>query len=441
MDATWARVNWLPRVFAVTVVAVLLFTGATYTHKALQQRSAFLRWRGQILQLDDGVNIYERFQYPNPPIMALMLMPLAEMPPLAGALFWFGLKVIMAGGSLWAGWRILTAAGPAFPSWACCLAILLSLRPLVGDLTHGNVNILILFLVSAALFAYHRRCEWLCGILLALSICCKVTPLLFLPYFAWKRRWRVLGATALGMAAFLFLIPAAVLGWDQNLTQLGSWTRQMILPFVRDGVVYTEHPNQSLPGVAYRLLTESPSFTVYPEGQPEPAEYHNLVALEPSLVKGLLRGVQVAYLLGMILLCRVPHTCRAGWPIVAEFAFILVGMLILSERTWKHHCVTLAWPMMVLVYAAAALPLPRLLRGAMALGLVLSLLLQFSAGSIGGKRFGDLAQVYGVYLWSFLILLTLISGLLIVARVVREPTAPGSIASPSGGSGCDRAGG
>ncbi|MCX7699969.1 MAG: DUF2029 domain-containing protein [Gemmataceae bacterium] len=441
MDATLTRLSWLPRVFAIGVILVVLITGATYTHKALQQRSAFLRWREQILQLDDGVNIYERFQYPNPPIMALMLMPLAEMPPLAGALLWFGLKVLMAGGALWAGWRILTGAGPAFPTWACCLAIVLSLRPLVGDLTHGNVNILILFLVSAALFAYHRRHEWLSGILLALAICCKVTPLLFVPYFAWKRQWRVLGGTAVGMAAFLFLIPALALGWDQNLTQLGSWTRQMILPFVRDGVVYTEHPNQSLPGVAYRLLTESPSFTVYPEGQPEPAEFHNIWALKPGIVKLLLRGSQAAFLLGMILLCRVPHTCRSGWPIVAEFAFILIGMLILSERTWKHHCVTLAWPMMVLVYAAAVLPLSRRRRGAIVAGLTLALLLQFSAGSVGGKRFGDLAQVYGVYLWSFLILLTLIAGLLLEARRFTEPGALGSIPLGSGGSGCDRASG
>jgi hypothetical protein len=439
MDATLAETRRLPRLFTLIVLGIVLLSGITYTHKALQNRSAFLRWRDQILQLDDGVNIYERYQYPNPPIMAMLLTPLAQLPPLAGALLWFSIKVLMAAASLWAGLHILTRNGPALPYWAIGLAILLTLRPLVGDLTHGNVNILILFLVSAALFAYDQRRECLCGVLLALAICCKVTPLLFVPYFAWKRQWKILGSVAGGMVVFLFLIPALWLGWDANLTQLFSWTRQMVLPFVRDGVVYTEHPNQSLPGVAFRLFTRSPSFTAYPDGQPVPTEYHHLIDLSPDMVKWLIRLAQATYLLGMIRLCRVPTSCRLGWPRVAEFAFILIGMLILSERTWKHHCVILAWPLLLLVYALVALPLHVRTKQGMTIALAGALLLQFSAGSLGGKRFGDLAQVYGVYLLSFLILLSLISVLLVFARRVTATDARGATHLPHADSKSDRA--
>ena len=41
--------------------------------------------------------------------------------------------------------------------WAKGLAVLLSLRPIEGDLVHGNVNLLILFLIVASLYAYCRR--------------------------------------------------------------------------------------------------------------------------------------------------------------------------------------------------------------------------------------------------------------------------------------------
>src|SRR5205823_14206012 len=27
------------------------------------------------------------------------------------------------------------------------------------------------------------------------------------------------------------------------------------------------------------------------------------------------------------------------WPLAAEFSLIVLGMLLFSERTWKHHCV------------------------------------------------------------------------------------------------------
>ena len=87
------------------VLGLLLFFAAVslqYTFKTLelrhgkQDRSAILRWREQLLDLDSGENIYQRYTYPNPPIMALLLRPLAELPPLAGALTWYFLKVGMA---------------------------------------------------------------------------------------------------------------------------------------------------------------------------------------------------------------------------------------------------------------------------------------------------------------------------------------------------------
>jgi alpha-1,2-mannosyltransferase len=407
MDAmTISRPRTGRRWFWLGLTVVLAIITATYTHKALHNRSAFLRWREQVLALDQGTDIYQRFQYPNPPIMALMLRPLASIePPWAGALGWFALKIAVAAGALWMIFRIIESGGVPLPPWAQGLAVLLSLRPIVGDLTHGNINILILFLVTSALFAFHRRRDWLCGLLLALAICCKVTPLLFVPYFAWKRQWRVLGGTAAGMGLFLFVIPSLFLGWGENQSQLQSWTNQMIVPFMRDGIVSSEHPNQSLPGVVHRLLTHAPSFSAYPDGQYTPTEYHNLADIGRDGARWMLRGAQAAFMLTMILLCRAPRVERGGWRLAAEFAFILVGMLIFSERTWKHHAVTLALPFAVLTYALAVLPLSRVCRIGLITSLAVTMTLMLSASGLLDTRSADLAQVYGVYLWAFLILL------------------------------------
>src|SRR5262249_5315698 len=46
-------------------------------------RSAILRWREQILDLANGADISLRYNSPNPPIMALLLYPLAQLSPLA----------------------------------------------------------------------------------------------------------------------------------------------------------------------------------------------------------------------------------------------------------------------------------------------------------------------------------------------------------------------
>ena len=62
-------------------------------------------------------------------------------------------------------------------------------------------------------------------------------------------------------------MPGALLGWDRNHQLLESWTEQMVTPYLVKGEVTTERHNQSLPGLMYRMLTASPSHSIYVEDQ------------------------------------------------------------------------------------------------------------------------------------------------------------------------------
>src|SRR2546423_12592432 len=63
----WNRLSlWL-------LLALLLFfvvLSVQVALKAAKGGQAIERWRNQIQALSDGENIYERYNYPNPPIMA-----------------------------------------------------------------------------------------------------------------------------------------------------------------------------------------------------------------------------------------------------------------------------------------------------------------------------------------------------------------------------------
>ena len=48
-----------------------------------------------------------------------------------------------------------------FPGWAKALTMLLAIRPIMGDLSHGNVNLFILFLIVASLSAFSHRRDFL----------------------------------------------------------------------------------------------------------------------------------------------------------------------------------------------------------------------------------------------------------------------------------------
>jgi alpha-1,2-mannosyltransferase len=390
-----------------------------------EARSAFVRWSNQIVDLQYGVDIWARHNYPNPPIMALILDPLVQLPPLAGSLAWFYLKVAMAVLCLHWVLKLLDRGERPFPWWAKVLTVLLCLRPIAGDLVHGNVNLFILFLVVGALVSFCRRRDLLAGALLGLAIACKVTPALFVPYFLWKRAWKTLAGTTAGITLFVWVIPGLVLGWQENHQYLTSWYRNMVQPFA-EGKVTSEAVNQSLPGLMSRLLTHHPSFVMRGEEAYIPTEYHNVLDLSDQAVQWLLRGCFAGFAVLVIWRCRTPTADRGSWRLLAEFSVIILGMLLLSERTWKHHCVTLLLPFAVLCYSVSALRWPRRRRWYLGATIAAAFGLITLTGTTGlsahQDRFGDLAQVYGAYVWAFLLLLAAMLALLGESPAVPTPT-------------------
>jgi alpha-1,2-mannosyltransferase len=372
-----------PRAQLLFLLALLVLFAAVsvqYSRKVLTPRkdgltqSAILRWVKQIQALEDGENIYATTNFPNPPIMPMIIWPLTELAgvsPLAAALTWFYLKVGMALVCMVWAFRLVETPDRPFPAWAKALTVVLAIRPILGDLSHGNVNIFILFLVVAALYAFSRGRDLAGGLLLALAIACKVTPALFVVYFLWKRAWGVLIGCAAGLVLFFFLIPSLVFavqegsitqGFERNGAALESWYKGMIEPYLVHGVVTPERENQSLPGVLTRLLTHSPSFSGWVDNIYTPLAYHNVAALGPGTVKRIVQLAQLLFLVLMVALCRAPVKARGappsgvrrGWRLAAEYSLILVAMLLFSERTWKHHCVTLLLPFAVLCYGLSA---------------------------------------------------------------------------------------
>ncbi len=422
-----ARQRW----FAAGLLLFFVALSVQYSFKVLDQdhnnRSAFLRWREQILLLDDGVNIWASHNYPNPPIMVLLLQPVVKLPPLVGSLTWFYLKVGMAVASIVLTFRLIETSERPFPAWGKALAVILSLRAITGDLSHGNVNLFILLLVVGALHAFYQRRDFLSGLLLALGIACKVTPALFVPYFVWKRAWKSLAGCAAGLVLFFWLVPGLVLGMERNTAYLHSWVDRMILPFVVGGEVTTEHNNQSLPGLVYRMVTHSPSFSTYVNDVYTPLEYHNFLDLSPAAARWTVKGCMALFALLVVWVCRTPTAVRSGWRLAAEFSLVALGMLLFSERTWKHHCVTLLLPFGAIAYYLSACRPGPALRGYLfgTLALVVLLMITTSTGLVDDlERAAKLAQVYGAYVWAYLLLMAALTVLLrrkddVEAEVVR----------------------
>jgi hypothetical protein len=388
---------------------IIAFAAAiVHAGKAADERSAFIRWRPQVIEFWRGVNIYETRFFPNPPIMPISLSPFMVLPPVAGAICWFALKVGLTAASVLICFRMVRPADRPLPSWFQAGVLFFCLRPFLSDLHHGNNNLIILFLVVAALEAWRRGYDVLAGLVLALSISYKVTPALFVYYFLLKRSWRAAAATCLGMGIFLFVVPSLVIGPRFNLECLRAWTGHTLSPFLVEGASSPQEINQSMVGVLTRLLTD----TGTGEGRYDVHLAVNLVAWPPGVVQALVKGVSAAIVIALALLCRTKAARRDDPRLLGEFALVVLAMLFLSERSWKHHFVTLLLPYTYLVaqftYSGLRTPVRVLLSAAIWSSVVL---MATTSTELGGQfahgQGHKIAQGYGMFLWAGVLLFVL----------------------------------
>ena len=99
-------------------------------------------------------------------------------------------------------------------------------------------------------------------------------------------------------------------------------------------------------------------------------EYHNLADIGRPAAWVVVKALTALFAVAVVVLCRVrvrgASDERSGWRFAAECALICLGMLLFSERTWKHHAVVLLLPLAVLTYAVAVIELPRRARNLIA---------------------------------------------------------------------------
>ena len=423
------------RTLLVLAVALTLVALIQARHRALQGRSALLKWSGDVeavLDADraagevyfrDAATLDEGF--PMLPLGALLLAPFLGIGGATGAWLWAAVKLGLAWWMLSASLRLAAADSSAtWPPWAAALVVLLSLRVLLSDVSHGNVNIVVGATVVAAAVAWARGSDLQAGLWAGLGTVLKVTPGLLLVYLIRQRSPRGVAGWVLGVLLFALVLPGAYLGFDRTLELNAAWWNQMIAPFVTGApvtLVQTEQINQSFLGVLARWTTDSVAI----DGDP-PTSIH-VLDLAPGTFRVLLLVVSVATV-GLLLHWTRPvgegggARARSGHRVLGDFALLALAMLMLSERSWKHHWVLLMLPLAYLAWVAAGSVAPRGQRRVALGALAASGALHGLTGSgILGDAGSDLAEAWGAFLAGGLVLFAAVGWLQERARPGGRP--------------------
>jgi hypothetical protein len=163
------------------------------------------------------------FQFKYLPAFAILAIPIGQLPLATAEIVWFTISV----GLLVA----LLAMAVKLPferrkplRWIVIITVVAFAKFYAHELVLGQVNLLFAVIAVAVLLAMKSGQEVRAGAFVALAIVVKPYAVLFLPWLLARRRLPSILAAGLGLAAVL-LLPAAVYGWDGNVSLHREWWR------------------------------------------------------------------------------------------------------------------------------------------------------------------------------------------------------------------------
>ena len=188
----------------------------------------FLEFYSGSEALVKGTPLYEagKLGYIYPPLLAVLLMPLAHLPIASAALVWLAIKSAALLASIWLGARDMTRrfgldrTGPLLIISGIVAAIGAAILAdkVRAEYRMQQSNAILLLCWTLALIWLDRR-PGLAGIALGFAVTIKYVALIALPYLLIRRRFKAAASLVLSTIAFN-LAPAIILGWNENLAGL-----------------------------------------------------------------------------------------------------------------------------------------------------------------------------------------------------------------------------
>jgi hypothetical protein len=321
------------------------------THKG-----AIGRWRKAVRHFWAGENIYLQVGqaeppgvalHPNMPFVVILLTPFAYLPAWAMALCFNLVKLATIAAAVFLCVRLAGHANWRASQWAVLLALLWSVKPIVGDIQHGNTNVFVLGAVVAHLWWYRRGWDLASGAALALAVCLKLTPALFLVYWLYQRNWRLLVGAVAALLLLVAVTPLPAVGPAHGLELTRTWWDNLVVPGGVEGTWYPIHVNQSIIGVVGRYFLDGPGGDIFwgPDDNPYSSQKEHgwitLLVLPEQSAKLIVRILQVALLAGAAWAIGWRKLPRDDGRRTLHYALVVLGMMLLNQRTWEHHAAVL----------------------------------------------------------------------------------------------------
>jgi hypothetical protein len=373
-------------------------------------RAAYRLQAREIIHRPDEPNTYA-----YPPAMAMLAVPLAQLPFNCSLAAWYAVNVAAMSCAVACAWRLVGEASLArltrSSSQVFWLGLFLASRFLVAPLENQQFDVVITAFLFAGCLALGRGRYLLAAVWLGMAAAMKCTPLLFAPYLIWRGKLRS-AALVLLVAALVNCLPDYFWPRADGGSYLGDWVGTFLVKVGRDAPGVWDSDiilNQSLSGLINRFVQAGiPLSTAQ-----LPSVLAKLSTTTTTAIRLLTYGVSLALVMitawrfgrpGQSVILRPSRgEALAAWAntqTAVEGSAIICLMLLLSPMSSKAHYVALLLPCLVLSRAV----IDKRLDWKVWLP-PLAVLGPLTAKGLTGKTVGDLMLAWGFPTWFVLVVL------------------------------------
>ncbi|MBX7058512.1 MAG: DUF2029 domain-containing protein [Leptospirales bacterium] len=297
---------------------------------AMQSQSA-----GQAINLFEIVQLLRGVgSYLYPPLTAFLLGPLRKLDYHNAALLFQASSLTALVAFLWLSLRLpeLGEVRRTEGLRNAALAMLLCAGLLAENGSNGNIGAWLILLSGGGLFlafSSSMTAALMGGFMLGIAVTIKITPVfLFVVLFAGRRR----AAIAAGFAGIVagLLLPAMVVGWEENLKLLRLWRAYILKSFNQFVFIRSWANNQSVPGAIGKLFVPYSDTLQAKYGLPLMAFGRSPGAVEMELLRNVARFCTLT-------LYALPFLAGLA------LAWRLWLRALLAERRWRTAALTGDW--------------------------------------------------------------------------------------------------
>lgn len=337
-----------PKIIALIILACL-FTGLFISHKyraPIRKYADFNCFYISGQRMLAHKNIYvirdqETAEFRYTPVFALVMSGLALANEGVADSIWFTLNfLLMAASFICLKKSVIRDGLKAKSTFIFYLLLILgSFRFIMHNLDAGQSNILMLASIIFGLYLIEKGKEAEGGAIFAFSIMIKYTPLLFIPYFFLKRKFKV-GLFITATVLFYLLLPALFIGFKTNLAYLKD-----LLPFltnstILDPTTILNYKNQSLLSMIARNFSNCSS--IWPEAGPMPFQGLNLSP----------QGINLIFLAASLLV-YIPAILPKKCDTYIDYSLLTICVILFNLNAWKPTFVLLFIPYFIILYYLA----------------------------------------------------------------------------------------